>query len=122
MIDFARSWIEVISVFIAFSGLMLGIMGVLRKSQDRKMAAIKAAIDDGLAGITKELAHESDDRRAEIERERKARADAMSAVNGRIDRVEDTQGEIAEIKGELRAMRTTLDKIQEWFINGGPGK
>jgi len=65
-----------------------------------------------------------------VQEERENRRDSFVHLRDRIDALEskkssagkEVEGRLSRIEGELKGIRTMMDKIQQWFIDNAGGK
>jgi hypothetical protein len=105
--EIAKFILAAVGTFISVSALSFTIFQHWRKKQEEKIDSLK----NGLG--------------ASIDTERKERKEAFERLNQKVDRLENMVFEnfgqrLSGIEGMLKAMKPTLDKIQEWFINNTP--
>ena len=83
-----------------------------RKKQDRQFEVFREAMNEMM------------------NKERENRRDSFVHLRDRIDALEskkssagkEVEGRLSRIEGELKGIRTTMDKIQQWFIDNAGGK
>jgi hypothetical protein len=104
--------LKAIGTFISVSGLTFTFFQFWAKRREEKDSAFRAS-------ITNEMKNERALSRQEILDERAAREKETRRLESRMEKLEDIMTRIGGIEGEMRGMRGTLQKIQDWFINGG---
>jgi hypothetical protein len=110
----AKLVITAAGAFISMNALSFTIFQYFGKKREEK--------DNTFRTMTrKDIADAREMSRQEICAERLSRKDDVRRLETRIEKLEETITEnlvsrMANIEGELKSMRTTLQKIQDWFI------
>jgi hypothetical protein len=112
--EIAKFVLTAVGTFISVSGLTFTIFQFWAKRRDEKDSAFRAS-------IAKELEAERMLSRQEITDERAGRKEGVKHLELRIEKLEKIVTEslvsrMGNIEGELKGMRATLQKIQDWFI------
>lgn len=116
--EIAKFVLTAIGTFISVSGLFFAVFQFWVKKREEKDALFQAS-------VRKEMDAERKISLDEIQHERQERKEAIERLGRKIDALEKSvmeglQTRIGSIEGELRAMRGTLGKIEEWFIRNTP--
>ena len=101
-----------VGTFVSVISLAAAVFKHWRKKQDEQF----------------ELFRESMDKMVREEREN--RRDSFVHLRDRIEALEsgkrslgkEFEGRLSRIEGELKGIRTTMDKIQQWFIDNAGGR
>jgi len=104
----ARFVLMAVGTFVSVLSLSFAVFNHWRKKQDERFDVLRAAME------------------RTAEEEGAARRDAFVHLRGRIEAIEagkaawgrDFEGRLSRIEGELKGIRGTLEKIQQWFIDG----
>jgi len=107
-VEAARFVLMAVGTFLSVTSLSFAAFKHWRRRQDERFDALRAAME-------KAAEEESADRR-----------DSFAHLRGRIEAIEagkaawgrEFEGRLGRIEGELKGIRGTLDKIQQWFIDG----
>ena len=106
--EIAKFIFTAIGTFLSVFSLSFAVFQYWRKKQDEKIELFRESVE-------KMVQNESDSRR-----------DAVSQIQGRVKSLEETMSQrfenrLSTIEGELKGMRGTLEKIQQWFIDNSGG-
>jgi len=107
----ARFVMIALGTFLSVLSLSFTVFRYWRKKQDEKFDAFKLALE-------KTVAEEGENRR-----------DALASLRDRVKSLEswrilqgkEVEGRLGRIEGELKGIRGTLDRIQQWFIENAGG-
>ena len=107
--EIARLIIMAVGTFLSVLSLSFAVFQYWRKQQDKKFELLKESIRDM------------------VQREERGRKDADALYEKRLANLERIMSQrfenrLSTIEGELKGMRGTLDKIQQWFIDSAVGK
>jgi hypothetical protein len=116
--EIAKFILSTIGVFISVAGLMFAMFQFWSKKREEKDNAFQAAIRKGIE--SERLLS-----RDEIMLERNERKESVERLGKRLELLEHNimdslQQRIGNIEGELKGVRGTLGKIEEWFIRNTP--
>jgi len=104
--------IMAVGTFVSVISLAGAAFSHWRKKQDRQFEAFREAMNEM------------------VREERENRRDSFVHLRDRMDALEsrkssagkEVEGRLSRIEGELKGIRTTMDKIQQWFIDNAGGK
>ena len=105
--EIAKFVLTAVGTFLSVFGLSFTIFQYWRKKQEEKLNLLKSSLENGISN------------------ERRARTEEIDRLNRKVEKLENMvfqnfENRLSSIEGLLKAMRPTLDKIQEWFINNTP--
>jgi hypothetical protein len=106
-VEIAKFVLTAIGTFISVFALSFTIFQYWRKKQDEKFDALKLSVN---AAVTEEKGD---------------RKEALERLSRRIEKLEeivfsDIKGKLGSIEGELKGLKMTLSKIEDWFIRNTP--
>jgi len=97
-----------VGTFLSVFSLSFGIFQYWRKKQDEKFELFRSSIN--------EMVQSEEKSRKEVDaRHEKQLGNLESMMSLRFE------NRLSTIEGELKGMRGTLEKIQQWFINNSTG-
>ena len=107
--EIARLVIMAVGTFLSVLSLSFAVFQYWRKKQDEKFDLFRVAIND--------MVQTEEQSRKETEaRHEKRLCNLENMMSSRFE------NRLSVIEGELKGMRGTLEKIQQWFINNAGGK
>jgi len=106
-VEIAKFILTAVGTFLSVFGLSFTVFQHWRKRQDEKFDMLKKSLD------------------AAVQNEANNREKAVSHMEGRITAIEYTlsqrfENRLSVIEGELKGIKTTLQAIQNWFIQNTP--
>jgi flagellar motility protein MotE (MotC chaperone) len=113
--EIAKFILTAFGTFLSVFGLSFTIFQYWRKKQEEKFSSLKTSLEG-------KISTEKTDREKEMQKERSARERDIENLTRKVERLENTivqgfESRLSEMNGLLKGMRSTLDKIQDWFIS-----
>jgi peptidoglycan hydrolase CwlO-like protein len=105
--EIAKFILTAIGTFVSVSALTFTVFQFWAKKREEKDKAFKDS-------ISRELGAERDERKSAIDR----LAKKIDALEQNI--MDNLQQRMGRMEGELKGIRDTLGKIQQWFIDNTP--
>ena len=102
--EIARLIIMAVGTFLSVLSLSFAVFQYWRKKQDEKFDLFRVAINDMVQA-------EEQSRKETEARHEKRLSNLENMMSSRFE------NRLSVIEGELKGMRGTLEKIQQWFIN-----
>jgi len=107
--DIAYFVMIAIGTVLSVSSLSFAVFQYWRKRQDEKFVLFSKNISDAVLA-------EGESRRKALDRHEKRLGTLESMMGQRFE------NRLSMIEGELKGVRGTLEKIQQWFIDGAGGR
>jgi hypothetical protein len=106
-VELAKFVLTAAGTFLSVLSLSFAVFQYWKKKQDEKFDALKSSIN------------------TMVTEEKGDRKDALERLSRRIDKLEeivfsDIKGKLGSIEGELKGLKMTLSKIEDWFIRNTP--
>jgi len=116
--EIAKFVLTAIGTFISVSALTFTVFQFWSKKKDERDAAFQKSVGDRFQS-------ERVISRDEIDTEREERKEAIERLSKKIDALErnimeNLQQRMGRMEGELKGIRETMGKIQQWFIDNTP--
>jgi hypothetical protein len=106
-VEIAKFILTAVGTFLSVFALSFTVFQYWKKKQDEKFDALKTSL------------------KAAITEEKGDRKDTLDRLSRRIEKLEeivfsDIKGKLGSIEGELKGLKMTLSKIEDWFIRNTP--
>ena len=107
--EIAKFILMAVGTFLSVFSLSFAVFQYWKKKQDEKFELFRKSVEKMVL--------------AEVE----GRKDSVSQLQERVKFMENTMSQrfenrLSVIEGELKGIRGTMDKIQQWFINNAAGR
>ena len=107
--EIAKFILTAVGTFLSVFALFFTVFQYWRKKQEEKFDSLKTALGSS------------------IDTERKDRREEIDRLSRKVEKLENMvlqnfEQRLSTIEGLLKAMKPTLDKIQDWFINNTSGR
>ena len=104
--------IMAVGTFVSVASLAAAAFSHWRKKQDQQFEVFRQAMN--------EMVNEERENRREACAHLRERLDALESRKSSSGK--EVEGRLGRIEGELKGIRTMMDKIQQWFIDNAGGK